>query len=186
MEDDGAAFAHDVENEVALADRTSAREDQQVVLQRLGNGAMEVGQGVARGAQARGQATVFHDERRQREGVDVVDVTGGKRGALLGDFVARRQNRHARPRHHLDLGQPERGERTQAAGVDEVTGTQHRLAGCNVGRAGAHVLPGTYGSLQFDGVAVRTGGFDHHDRVGPLWQRRPGGNLHARAAARVR
>jgi hypothetical protein len=123
------------------------------------------------------------DDRREREAVDVVDLTRLERLSGLDDLVARRQNRDAGPREDFDVGDAAGCQRADAARVEHDAGFDHRLTGGDVGGSPSDVLSRVDRRQHSDGaVAGLLGHFHHYDGVRAARQRRAGRDLHARAA----
>ena len=69
-----------------------------------------------------GHRSVLLDDRAEREPVDVVDLPGRQRLARLDDLVAGREDRHARPLVHLDVGHTDGGDGAERLGFSSVAG----------------------------------------------------------------
>ena len=95
------------------------------------------------GAMRLGDAAVRDDDRAEREAVDVVDLARRQRAARARSTslpVERIATRGLR--EHLDVGAADRGERADAARVEQIAGGDHAIAGGDVGAAPADVLAG--------------------------------------------
>ena len=91
-----------------------------------------------------GNAAVVGDHGRNREPIDVVDLARRERPAWLHDFVSCRENRHARPRVHVDAGRADGRERAHPARVERLTGRNDNLARLNVRASTADILRRLY------------------------------------------
>ena len=116
-----------------------------------------------------GDAAVRRDDRAEREAIDVVDLARRERRARVDDFVAGRENRHARLRvHRRRSAQPDRGERADAARRSarrrRATTSRRR----DVGAPAADVLAGRRPATRSCTWSSPTGAclLDHHHRVG--------------------
>ena len=128
VEDHLAHARDDVDDEVALADRAAAREDEQIVAGRGIDGRAQSVQIVGGRRVDDRHAAVGADDGGEGELVDVVQLAGPERFAGRDDLVAGRQNRDARPGEDVDLGQPHGGERADAARRQHVARREERLA----------------------------------------------------------
>ena len=88
MEEHLAARAEDVEDQIALADGAAAGEDEHVLRQRAVDRGRQRLDRVRRRRQRDGDAAVRGEDRRQRELVDVVDLSRAERPAGFDDLVA--------------------------------------------------------------------------------------------------
>src|SRR5262245_23529898 len=89
MKQDLAAIAERVQNQVALADRRSARKHHHVLFQTIVERALEIGNRVRGGSMGDRCAAVRRHHGRNRESIDVVDLAWLKRMPWVDDFVAR-------------------------------------------------------------------------------------------------
>src|SRR5581483_3717552 len=94
VKDHPAAVRDEIENQVAFADRAASREDNDIRGGAALDGLHERVERIGRRWVRLRNAAMCADDRRQREQVHVVDLTGPRRFAWCDDFVTRRKNRH--------------------------------------------------------------------------------------------
>src|SRR2546426_12529275 len=87
-------------------------------------------------------AAVLPNDRRQREPVDVVDLSRLERAAGIDNLVAGRENRDARTRVDIDVREAERGNRADAARIEHLAGAHDGLAALDVRALAPDVLSG--------------------------------------------
>jgi hypothetical protein len=184
---------------VALAHAHAAGGEHHVARQRAGADEQRThGRlGVGRDAEVDGLAAGLADERGERDRVRRDHRAPGVRlgGAVERDeFVARRDDRHARPAGDRDARGAHRGEQPGDAGGDARAGGDRHAAGAHVLAGGAHVAPGAAGRVVarvavvddehargVAGVGARV--LDAHHRVGAVGHRGAGGDAHREAGA---
>jgi hypothetical protein len=166
-----------VEDQVALTDRASTREHEHVFLQTLIHRAREVVERVGDVAIRNGDAAVVRDDSRNRELIDVVNLSRCERLARVDDFVPGRQNGDSRPRIHLDIARSKCGHGADAARCQPIAGPQHVLAGLNIRALTANVLSRVDRCENSDPITVGIGLLDDDHRVGTRGHRRTGRNL---------
>ena len=181
VEDNLAALADRVHQQVALADGASACEDDEVRTRRRLQGGTDGIDLVGNRWQLADLAPMRANHGRQREPVDVVDAAGAQALTRHHDLVARRGDSHQRLGEYLDLGHSHRRERADARRAQPLSAPHHDLAGRQVVGAAPDVLPGLDGATCLDDAALARRVLDHHDGVGAGRHRRPGGDLDALA-----
>ena len=193
MKDHLAAGRDDVEDQIALADRAAAREDDHVRGRTRIERARQRVERVLHRPVPIGHAAVGGDDGGEREAVDVEDLTGRQRVSGVDDLVASRQNRHARAFVHFHVRAPYGSQRPHAARREHVAGIDHERAGRDIGASWSDVLIGRRRREDLHRVAgspfdisapVRRRGrvLDHHHGVGALGDRGAGRDFRAEAA----
>ena len=96
MEQHVAFRREHIDHQVALANRAAAGKHHDIVRKTVLERAGQRFECVRRRRKRDGDSTVVRHDGRQREPVDVVNLSRLQRPARLDDFVARRENRHTR------------------------------------------------------------------------------------------
>ena len=117
----------------------------------------------------------------QQRGVGVIHGGRAWRRSRRDQLVAGRDDGHARPAEHGNIGPADRGKQSGLAGREQRPSAQYQLAPGHVGAGEAQIGAGGHRVKHLQAFSVNTRVLDHQHGIGAARQHPTGGNGSGRA-----
>ena len=179
----GAGPCQRLAYQVELADRDARRRQDHVGVAGAAHALLDRLQAIGRDPEAHRIAARLEHLGHERVRVRVGNLSGTGLGAEVGELVARRQDRDARPPVDRHLAVAERGEQPDLGGGQERARLEHPIAGAHVLAGRSHVCRRLDGPSQRHVTIGRVDVLLRDDGVRPARQRRAREDPHRLAAS---